>query len=594
MQRIQWGVAGLLAWLALVVCGMSASADERVALVVGNSHYKTTSALANPTNDANDVAAALTSLGFKVSLVLDADKREFDRAVEQFARSARSANAALFYYAGHVMQFQGRNYLVPIDAELRDEISVRYELTAIDDVKEALQNSGGVEILILDSCRDNPLAENLVRSLRAQSRDVPNIRGLAPIERTSGMIVVYATQANDVAEDGAGRNSPFSLALLTELKEPGLEVGAMFRRVQEDVFKETGGRQTPELTISRVPEYYLNLSETDRTVWARIRETGDAAALRAFIQRYPNSFFAPDAAARLAALEEKAHAPSPAMLAELNAKLDAAETERRRLEDELAKRQADNSSADQTDALKGEVETLKTEINRLHQKVAGASTTSPPAPIAATAPPTPTAVPTLVAAAAPTESKPLSPASAPPPSTTAQPPSVIATTGSEPAKTPLVAVPVATPSPAPTPPVVAAVDAVDMAQVRAELRRIGCYAGGDADWNAPEMRVGVAKYAHYASLGSPPTTPTTALLEDLKRRSGGFCPPQCSAREVVVGGRCVAKSCGPNEVLNDAGVCAAEPKPRVAVNRPPPPVGAPAKRAPAAHCLVFNGNQYCE
>jgi hypothetical protein len=108
------------------------------------------------------------------------------------------------------------------------------------------------------------------------------------------------------------------------------------------------------------------------------------------------------------------------------------------------------------------------------------------------------------------------------------------------------------------------------------------------------MRVGVAKYARYANLGSPPAAPTTALLEDLKRRSAGFCPPQCSAREVVVGGRCVAKTCGPGEFLSDAGVCAAKPKPRLAVNRPSPPVSAPAKRASAAHCLVFNGNQYCE
>ena len=108
------------------------------------------------------------------------------------------------------------------------------------------------------------------------------------------------------------------------------------------------------------------------------------------------------------------------------------------------------------------------------------------------------------------------------------------------------------------------------------------------------MKLGVAKYARYANLGSPPSTPTNALLEELKRRSAGFCPPQCTAREVIVSGRCVAKNCGPDEILNDAGVCAAKPKPRVAVNAAPPSVGAPAKRAPAAHCLVFNGNQYCE
>jgi uncharacterized caspase-like protein len=567
---------------------MSASADERVALVVGNSHYKSTAALANPTNDANDVAAALTSVGFKVSLVLDADKHQFDRSVEQFARSARTANAALFYYAGHGMQFQGQNYLVPVDAELRDEISVRYELTSIDEVKEALQNSAGVQILILDSCRDNPLAENLVRSLRAQSRDLPNVRGLAPIEHASGMIVAYATQPNDVAEDGAGRNSPFSLALLNELKEPGLEVGAMFRRVQDDVFKATSGRQTPELTISHVPEYYLNLSETDRTVWARIRESGDGAALQAFIQRYPNSFYARDAAVLLSTLEEKARAP--AKMAELSAKLDAAEAERRRLEDVIAKRQADNSSGDQTETLKGEVETLKAEIGRLHQKVADASPANPPPSVGATATPAPASTPAPIASAAPAQVKPLPPAGAPPTSPPASTTPGVVVTGAEQTKPPPLAGPAVAPAPTstPAPTVVAAVDAVDMAQVRSELRRIGCYAGADADWNSPEMRLGVAKYARYANLGSPPAAATTALLEELKRRSIGFCPPQCTAREVVVGGRCVAKACGPHEILNDAGVCAAKPKTHLAINRTPP------NRAPSGHCVVFNGSSYCE
>ena len=219
--RSRWGTAGLLVWLTLLACGASALADQRIALVVGNSHYKNTAALANPRNDANDVAAALTSLGFKVSIALDADKHGFDVEVENFTRLAKTADAALFYYAGHGMQFEGHNYLVPVDADLRDDVSVQFELTAVDDVKRALRNSPGVKILILDSCRDNPLAENLVRSLRAQSRDVPNFRGLAPIESAGGMLVVYSTEANEVAQDGTGRNSPFSAALLNELKEPG-------------------------------------------------------------------------------------------------------------------------------------------------------------------------------------------------------------------------------------------------------------------------------------------------------------------------------------------------------------------------------------
>src|SRR5271165_3566761 len=152
----------IVAWLALLVQAGGALADVRIALVIGNAKYANTAPLGNPANDASDVAQALTDLGFKVSLHIDATKRQLDQAIEQFARDAKTPDVALAYYAGHGMQFQGRNYLVPVDAELRDEISVHYELSSVDDLKGALMTSNGVRILVLDSCRDNPLAENLV------------------------------------------------------------------------------------------------------------------------------------------------------------------------------------------------------------------------------------------------------------------------------------------------------------------------------------------------------------------------------------------------------------------------------------------------
>jgi uncharacterized caspase-like protein len=154
-----------------------AYADKRVALVIGNSNYKNTPALTNPVNDATDLAHALTALGFQVTLKLDAEKRQMDQAVAQFSREATDADAALFYYAGHGMQFQGQNYVMPVDAELQDEISLRYEMTAIDDVKAALQRSSGVKIMVLDSCRNNPLAAKLVRSIKVTTRDIPNVQG---------------------------------------------------------------------------------------------------------------------------------------------------------------------------------------------------------------------------------------------------------------------------------------------------------------------------------------------------------------------------------------------------------------------------------
>jgi uncharacterized caspase-like protein len=286
-------------------------ADKRVALVIGNSKYKNTPSLVNPANDATDVAEALRAVGFQVTLRLDAEKRQMDQAVAQFAREASDSDAALFYYAGHGMQFEGRNYVMPVDAELQDEISLRYEMTSIDDVKAALERSNGVKIMVLDACRNNPLAAKLVRSISAVSRDIPNVQGYARPEKTRGMIVVYATQADDVANDGAGRNSPFSTAFLKEIKEPGVEIGTMFRRIGGDVYQATNGQQSPELSISLVPEYYLNQSETDQTIWARIRVTTDSATIQKFIERYPESFYGPDAKARLDLLEREARERPP-------------------------------------------------------------------------------------------------------------------------------------------------------------------------------------------------------------------------------------------------------------------------------------------
>ena len=167
-------------------------ADKRVALVIGNGAYKNTPPLANPPNDAADVAEALKAIGFDVTLKIDVEKRQMDQAVAQFAREGKGADAVLFYYAGHGMQYEGRNYLMPVDAELEDEVSLRYEMVSFDDVKATMQLSPGVKIMVLDACRDNPLAERFVRSISRSTRDVPMSRGFAPAEKAQGMIIVYA------------------------------------------------------------------------------------------------------------------------------------------------------------------------------------------------------------------------------------------------------------------------------------------------------------------------------------------------------------------------------------------------------------------
>jgi Caspase domain len=567
----------LVASIGLMAQVSPCLADKRVALVIGNSKYKNTPSLVNPENDASDVAEALRAVGFQVTLKLDAEKRQMDQAVAQFAREAGESDAALFYYAGHGMQFEGHNYVMPVDAELQDEISLRYEMTAIDDVKAALERSSGVKIMVLDSCRNNPLAAKLVRSISAVTRDIPNVQGYARPEKTRGMIVVYATQADDVANDGAGRNSPFSTAFLKEIKEPGLEIGTMFRRIGGDVYQATNGQQSPELSISLVPEYYLNQSETDQTIWARIRASADPAAIHEFLNRYPKSFYAPDAKARLDLLEASGKTGADQDLGKKNegagelaaaeaaqkeqeriaqearsreealaAKLAAAETERQNLMQELAKREASQQRAETDRAV-----AIKQEIARLELQAAQAKIDALNEAQKATDAKNATAAADLkVADARPTATGPAAS-------------------------------------------VLTAEQTVLVAPIQLELRRLGCF-GGSGDWTSNDMQRTIAKYTRYAKLASVPDAPSAALLEGLKSTPNRVCPSECSAREVESGDHCVAKSCGPGEYLARNGVCAAIPTvapKRVATRRE---TAKPAVAGSKGHCFNFSGTQYCE
>jgi hypothetical protein len=260
-------LAALGGILLALLSANAAWAERRVALVVGNSQYNDSSlVLFNPKNDAQDVAASLRNLGFEVILKIDAGKRDFDLAMAQFARLATSADTALFYFAGHALQHQGQNYLMPTDAQLMDEISLRYQMVSLDDVRVGLGRARGVKIMILDACRNNPMVDSLNRGRTDLTRNVETVRGLARIgiDGAEGEVVVYATAANQVAADGSGRNSPFTAALLNRLGEAGLEIGTMFRRVTADVYERTKGQQRPELLISLFREYYLNQGEQAR------------------------------------------------------------------------------------------------------------------------------------------------------------------------------------------------------------------------------------------------------------------------------------------------------------------------------------------
>ena len=242
---------GLVLWC---VTEVDALADRRVALVIGNGGYTKAPHLPNAQHDARDVAAALKRIDFDVIQGTDLDRARMQDAIVRFARAAQSADVGLFYYSGHAMQFKGVNYLMPVDAKLDDEADL-YRFTKVDDVLGYLQQAKALKILVLDSCRDNPLAETLKRSI-GLTRAASLPRGLARIEAPIGTIISYATQAGQTAVDGTGRNSPYSTAFLKHIEEPN-EIGDIFREISADVYRATGRTQLPELSLSITDKFYL-------------------------------------------------------------------------------------------------------------------------------------------------------------------------------------------------------------------------------------------------------------------------------------------------------------------------------------------------
>jgi uncharacterized caspase-like protein len=248
-------IATLAGAVLLLLFGMATSrADGRVALVIGNSAYRSANPLPNPKNDAADVSAALKNIGFDVIVGIDLDKNGMDDAAIRFARAARGADVALFYYSGHALQFGGLNYLLPVDAKLADEADLR-RMIRVDDIISDLQQANNLRILVLDSCRDNPLADDLRRSI-GLSRAASMQRGLARIDVPHGMIVSYATQAGSTADDGLGHNSPYTTAFLRHIEAPH-EIGDIFRDITAEVYQATNRRQIPELSLSLIGRFYL-------------------------------------------------------------------------------------------------------------------------------------------------------------------------------------------------------------------------------------------------------------------------------------------------------------------------------------------------
>jgi uncharacterized protein len=293
---------------ASLVTALPSLAAKRVALVVGNGSYLHVPHLANPPNDAQDVATVLKQLGFEVIPGIDIDKHTFDDKLHQFSQAIAGADVALFFYAGHGLQAKGVNHLIPIDAAVADEYALELETITLDSVLKQMEQAK-TKIVVLDACRNNPFASTLARSMG--TRGVSENLGLAiSVPSGTGTFIAYSTQPGNVASDGAGRNSPFTGPFKLHIMDPGVSLNDMMILVRNEVVGATGGVQVPWDDSALLGNFYFKEGSAPVPVsdsrsgeaaeaWSWIKNTTDVAILQEFMRRYGDTTFGPLAQRRV-------------------------------------------------------------------------------------------------------------------------------------------------------------------------------------------------------------------------------------------------------------------------------------------------------
>lgn len=313
----------LLTAILFFLAAGAAMADKRVALVIGNADYRHAAALANPKNDAVDMADKLAGLGFDVVRGIDLDFEGMRRTIRDFVNRLDGADMALFYYAGHGLQVNGSNYLAPVDARLSSQIDLDFEAIPINLILSAMERGTDVNLVFLDACRDNPLAANLARSMGTRSGAIG--KGLAKIGSGVGSLISFATQPGNVALDGKGRNSPFTAALLDHLGTPGQDVTRDLIQVRRAVLEATGGKQVPWENSSLTGDVVLlpkketpqaGADQATPTVslelayWNAIKDEDDRKYFEAYLEQYPKGTFAGLARLRIERIDAAAKTPT--------------------------------------------------------------------------------------------------------------------------------------------------------------------------------------------------------------------------------------------------------------------------------------------
>ncbi|SCB56013.1 Uncharacterized protein, contains caspase domain [Bradyrhizobium shewense] len=515
---------GAFRWFSLIVsiwlmCG-SAHAERRMALVMGNSAYKSVPKLFNPANDAALVGGMFKKAGFDwIDIKTDLNGSEMRKALRDFGQRARDAEVAVIYYAGHGIELDGANYLIPTDASLETDSDVLDETVALDRALFAVEPAKQLRLIILDACRDNPFAKTMKRTVAARAIG----RGLAKIEPTSpNTMIAFAAKAGSTASDGDSKNSPFAAALVERLPTPGLDLRKAFGFVRDDVLKNTSYKQEPyvygslggddvPLVAAKPPATGPQASPEDavRRNYELALQLGTRDGWTAFLTRYADGFYADLAKGQLnkiAAEETRAAAAEKAR---------QAEDEKARLASERAKKTEQDKAAAAAKA----AEDARLAAEKAKQ------------------------VEEAKAAAAEQRRKEIETAVA---KALADKQAAEKNTADQKIA--------ALPSPAPSPEPAQSPQQLTKA-VQSELRRVGCFANAEeGDWGAKSQR-SLTQFNKYAGTKLNTMLASADALDAIKAKSSRVCPLVCDHGFRADGDACVKIACRAGYRVNDDNEC---------------------------------------
>jgi uncharacterized caspase-like protein len=543
--------------LAGCLANQSAFAEKRVAFVVGNSNYQNVGALANPANDAAAITEMFKKAAFDVvESRRDLKNAEMRRALRDFTEKARDADIAVIYYAGHGLEVDGTNYLVPVDAVLERDTDAYDEAISLDRILQAIEPARQLRLVILDACRDNPFVKNMKRTVSSRSLG----RGLAGVEPARpNTLIAFAAKGGSTALDGDTRNSPFTTALLKYLATPGLELGKAFRLVRDDVMNATGNKQEPFVygslggnDVALVPAPAsppaASANADIRRDYELAERVGTKEAWDSFVAANTSGFYSDLAKAqrnKLAAETARNAATEKALgVAEEQARL-AAEKKKQIEETRLAATAQAKAAEDERLA----AEKVRREAEKAKKpeetKVASAEPAGPKED-------------------RPNADKPVDPAVA-----VLTPPGQVA----------------------PEVPKADHPALQDIARLlQSELKRVGCKTGEiDGEWNASARRA-LSSFNDKAGTKFDVKLASLDALDAVRARTGRVCPLDCERGFRADGDRCVKITCDDGYVLGSNGSCQKRPErtPRVTQREHHAPASSRRR------CFSYNGASFCE